>query len=81
MSDDRTAAIRRLINLWVHNRIEHGDEYGVPLRAVLTPENVDWVAKLDLLKDHDAAIVWDRFRTRELVRQWIREQAKGGRTQ
>jgi hypothetical protein len=75
--DQNAAAIRRLINLWIRNRVESSDAYDVPLREVLRPENIEWVAKLDLFRDHDAAIAWDKFRTRELVRQWLRERAAG----
>jgi hypothetical protein len=81
-TDDATAAaIRRLINLWIKNRVESGDAYDVPLKEVLRPENIEWVAKLDLLHDHDAAIAWDKFRTRELVRQWLRSRPAHGRPQ
>jgi hypothetical protein len=80
-SDDRTAAIRRLINLWIHNRVERGDDYDVPLKAVLAPENIEWVARLDLLQDYDAAFIWDQYRTRELVRQWMRSRPAEGRRQ
>jgi hypothetical protein len=80
MPDD-TGAIRRLINLWIHNRVERGDDYTVQLRDVLSVENIQAVSRLDLLKDHDAAIRWDAYRTRELVRQWLRSRPSDGRPQ
>jgi hypothetical protein len=82
-SDDNriAAAIRRLINLWIKNRVEHGDDYPIALKDVLAPENVEVVAKLGLLEDYDAAFVWDQYRTRELVRQWLRSRPTHGRAQ
>jgi hypothetical protein len=77
MSSDTNSAIRRLINLWIKNRVEHGDAYDVALKDVLQPENIETVAKLGLLLDYDAALKWDQFRTRELVRQWLRERSQG----
>jgi hypothetical protein len=77
MSNDATAAIRRLINLWIRNRVERGDDYTVQLRDALSLQNIQTVSRLDLLKDHDGAIWWDRYRTRELVRQWLRERPSG----
>jgi hypothetical protein len=76
-----TSRIGRLINLWIHNRVERGDDYDVPLKAVLAPENIEWVSRLDLLRDYDAAAKWDQYRTRELVRYWLRSRPAEGRRQ
>jgi hypothetical protein len=80
MSDDPiAAAMRRLINLWLQNCEQFGEDYAefVPLKRMLQHDNVQAVAELDLLREFDRPLAWDRYRTRELVRQWLRERPAG----
>jgi hypothetical protein len=84
MSTDRIiAAIRRLIQLWLRNCEELGEQYeaAVPLDSLLRVENVKAVAELDLLREYDKPLRLDQYRTGELVRQWLRERPSDGRPQ
>jgi hypothetical protein len=72
--DDRiAAAIRRLTNLWLRD-CEELERYDVSLSEVLLPANIEWVAKLDLLREFDQPLTWDNYRVRQLLREWMRSR-------